>query len=298
MGLSRAVVHFLVREHARRPFEAPVLLLGRQGVTTTLARARRMLEQAGLKPVSSGGDLHGGTNIPAWRGTWREKYASDEAVFRLLGLSDVHALDCSGYEGADIVWDLNKPVPPSLHERFALIVDGGTLEHVFDVRQSLASVVSMLRSGGRVVHISPANNFTNHGFYQFSPTLFFDYYGANRFVDLRCFVAEHRMHLAEERPWTFFEITPMTDRMTSRRPLNVVFVAQKGTDVPRDPVSPQQGLYRRPGEARVLGGREGSLRTWLARRLPERVKAQLVRTIPMIDPFRREWRARRWGRLG
>jgi SAM-dependent methyltransferase len=53
------------------------------------------------------------------------------------------------------------------------------MEHVFDVPAALRHVHRMLRIGGRAIFFSPANNTLEHGFYQFSPTLFYDYFKAN-----------------------------------------------------------------------------------------------------------------------
>jgi len=58
---------------------------------------------------------------------------------RELGASKVSAMDVSEYEGADILHDLNVPAPANLHERFDLLIDGGTLEHVFNVPVSMES---------------------------------------------------------------------------------------------------------------------------------------------------------------
>ena len=43
----------------------------------------------------------------------------------------------------------------------------------------------MLRAGGRVVHMSPSNNYVNHGFVQLSPAFYHDYYVANGYEDVR-----------------------------------------------------------------------------------------------------------------
>src|SRR5437763_3852117 len=59
----------------------------------------------------------------------------DIALFRALGFTSVESLDASDYEGADIVWDLNKAVPDSLKAKYDVVFDGGTSEHVFNFPQ-------------------------------------------------------------------------------------------------------------------------------------------------------------------
>lgn len=95
-----------------------------------------------------------------------------EDVLTPLGF-DVESMDFSTYEGATIVHDLNKPVPPELVERFDIVWDGGTLEHVFDFPSALRNAMSMVKVGGHFAMRTPANNLCGHGFYQFSPELFF-----------------------------------------------------------------------------------------------------------------------------
>jgi SAM-dependent methyltransferase len=90
-----------------------------------------------------------------------------------LGARELHALDVSGYEGADVIHDLNEPVPDELDERFDVVFDGGSLEHVFDVPTALRSYMRMVRRGGRLILLTMANGHCGHGFYQFSPELFF-----------------------------------------------------------------------------------------------------------------------------
>jgi SAM-dependent methyltransferase len=94
-------------------------------------------------------------------------------LLKACGASNVEAIDYSAYEGAERVWDLNVPVPAEWHEQYDTIVDGGTLEHVFHAPVALASLMQMLKPGGRLFVSSPANNHCGHGFYQFSPEFFY-----------------------------------------------------------------------------------------------------------------------------
>jgi hypothetical protein len=96
-----------------------------------------------------------------------------EPVFKALGARSVCSIDASAYEGADLVRDLNKPVDANLKEKFDLIYDGGTLEHVFNFPMALQNCMEMVREGGRLFTHTAANNWCGHGFYQFSPELFY-----------------------------------------------------------------------------------------------------------------------------
>jgi len=96
----------------------------------------------------------------------------------LLGIDRLSSMDCSAYEGASVIHDLNFAVPQSHWDSYDAVIDGGTLEHVFNVPVAMASCMRMLRTGGRFFSLTPANNHFGHGFYQFSPELFFRVFDA------------------------------------------------------------------------------------------------------------------------
>jgi SAM-dependent methyltransferase len=192
--------------------------------------------------------------------------------FKLLGVNDLTVLDCSSDEKADLIVDLNYQVPSALLNRFDLIIDGGTLEHVFDVKQALANIVSMLKPRGRVIRFSPANNYANHGFYQISPTLFLDYYNANGFANLRGFLADHDKYPIHSSPWDLFELDPGSDAgftSHSTRFLELIFLAEKTLQSTSDRV-PLQTSY-----ARLYAG---SAHPATGNRLEDRAKAIMSRT--------------------
>lgn len=101
--------------------------------------------------------------------------------FKIFGFTEVHAADISPYEGADIILDLNKKLPSDLYQRFDYVVDGGTLEHVFDPATALKNMANMVKRGGYIFHQGPVAGLVNHGFYSFSPILFSEFYKANGF---------------------------------------------------------------------------------------------------------------------
>ncbi|HLY65657.1 MAG TPA: hypothetical protein VKU60_08985, partial [Chloroflexota bacterium] len=138
MALDGIVLKMLLKEHLASPFQDPILTLGRQAVIVTLDFARQILREHGITPVP----------LPADEPIDDVKYTVftdqgpthpmlDHAFFKLLGLTELHAMDVSNYEGADIVADLNQPVDSKFDDHFNAIIDSGTIEHVFNIGQSL-----------------------------------------------------------------------------------------------------------------------------------------------------------------
>jgi SAM-dependent methyltransferase len=177
MGIGLSSFRHLTRLAAKHPPgpDAAALMLGRQKfrLVPPGPAARRAINTADARPFDAALQANGlqGTAMAMIR---PDGYA--EGVFEGLGYTSVKTLDFSAYEGADLIWDLNEPVPDDWHGRFSLIFDGGTLEHVFDVRQSFRNVYDMLAPGGIFASATPLNNMPGHGFYQFTPELVWSYW--------------------------------------------------------------------------------------------------------------------------
>ena len=71
-----------------------------------------------------------------------------EQFLQALGAEEIHSLDASDFEGADMICDLNQPIPAAYRNRFTCIIDGGTTEHVFSFDQAMENVMDMLQVGG------------------------------------------------------------------------------------------------------------------------------------------------------
>ncbi|MDX2223653.1 MAG: hypothetical protein SFV21_12945 [Rhodospirillaceae bacterium] len=184
----------------------------------------------------------------------RELGETPEAVFAALGFPVADSLDVTGAEGCTIVHDLNDPVPARLHGAYDCVYDGGTMEHVFDVKSVLFNTHNLARPGGVVVHAVPVNNWINHGFYQFSPTLLYGFYGANGYRMSKIFLAVDAKG-TPLRNRKFVEVTGeqitvlgLTARLvlpqtfTPNHTVTMNFIAQKPAEH-RPPVVPQQPFY-------------------------------------------------------
>jgi SAM-dependent methyltransferase len=304
MGLSRAAIRFLVREHRRSPLGPRLLTLGRLCVYAELPDLRNICRQEGVSLAQWPADTPTTSNIPAWQGTALEKNISDVGLFGALGVPTVQALDYSDFEGAERIWDLNQPIPDDWAETFDTVLDSGTLEHVFDVRTALMNVNRMLEPGGRIVHIGPCNNYANHGFYQFSPTWYLDYYGINGYTGIRVWVAEQTSRHFESSDWNLFEIDPRRQSvvMTSRRRLLVAAIAEKQADSTVDRI-PSQSYYRsvwRTDEAETPDAAGAGTSTSWTRRIKNLIPLPIrhfVRTHLLGDDSVKPWGSPRRDRL-
>lgn len=164
MGIDYAAARKLIQLSRRVPPSGEVLMLGRH----------RMQVRDRLRPALDTLMAEEGMGL-----TFADLEQDDgytETFFRALGYDAVSAMDLSDFEGATVLHDLNDKVPAKLKKKFALIYDGGTTEHVFDVATCMANINAMLAPGGILAACAPGNNFFAHGFYQFGPELVYGYW--------------------------------------------------------------------------------------------------------------------------
>lgn len=175
MGLSATIVELLIEELADRPVRGRAVTLGVQEVGVTRSELFHLLVRSSRPP-------------PAIR---LEEFArgpdqvTAEELVRLLGCQGCDALDLFPGEGANLVHDLGLSLPEDLHGRYALVLDGGTLEHVFHVSHALENVAALTAPGGLVLHVLPASGWENHGFWTFSPKVLGRAYAGSGFTEPR-----------------------------------------------------------------------------------------------------------------
>ncbi len=240
MGIAKAPAKILLLEARRRPLEGRVLTLGRQDIWVSHKMLREMSAEVGA-PLRDAASISL-SDKPAFAA---QGLLSDRSFFQLLGFSNVESMDYSDYEGADHIVDLNNArMPDNFIGMFDFIVDGGTIEHVFHLPNVLNNIFSMLRVGGRILHLAPSSNHIDHGFYMFSPTLFMDFYTANKFeVNLSQVFRYTQRHDVD--PWEASDYEPGCLEPVSFGGLDdslygVIFMATKTIDSTGNTV-PQQG---------------------------------------------------------
>jgi hypothetical protein len=95
-----------------------------------------------------------------------------ERFLEAMGASAVESFDASPYEGATHVADFNNPIDERFKATYSLVIDGGSLEHVFNYPQGLKNAMEMVRPGGHLILLTPTHSRSGHGFYQLSAELF------------------------------------------------------------------------------------------------------------------------------
>lgn len=154
-----------------------------------------------------------------------QKYA--ESLFKALGAQTVDSLDASGYEDATIIADLNRPIRDDLKLSYSVVVDCGSLEHIFNVPVALKNSIDMIETGGWYIYSGPCNNLMGHGFYQFSPEFFFNFLSHNGFTGIEVFICLYYDPI-------FFKVTdPRLYRgrieLVNDEPAHIAVVAKKAT---------------------------------------------------------------------
>lgn len=107
-----------------------------------------------------------------------------ETYLQTIGWPKMESLDFSDIEGAEYIQDLGEPLADDLKEKFDLVYDGGTTEHVFDIAQSFRNVDAMLQDGGIFVSCVGTDGWFGHGFYQVGPDIPWRYWKASLGYDV------------------------------------------------------------------------------------------------------------------
>jgi hypothetical protein len=180
------------------------------GETLTIGRLNNLLEKEDFKLLNIQIDQ----NIYA-----------DKLLKKHFNLWSLNALDYSSFEDADIIHDLNIPLENS-NKQFNTIIDFGTSEHVFNVTECLKNISNLCKINGHIVHCLPANNNCGHGFWQFSPELFFNIYdNKNGFDETEIFL----INLFDKKNWYKINKQKIGERLelNSKEPLYLLVKTKK-----------------------------------------------------------------------
>src|SRR5689334_15543144 len=130
MAFIRATVKLILRERKAYDYQAPVLCLGVPEVYVT---AKELEDWCGTFTGRPSRIPIGEMELTKHPTGSRLGWVTAGTFFKALGLEQVETLDIPGAEQSPrMVHDLNEPFPAAMHRKFRLVLDPGTIEHVFD----------------------------------------------------------------------------------------------------------------------------------------------------------------------
>ena len=169
MGIDIHALNFL-RNTKKKKLLGDTITIGRQGLIVTESTVKELV---GAKS------------------SYKHQAFCEELLIEYFGATKVESVDNSDYERATYIHNMNEPLPENLCGKYDTVIDGGCLEHIYDVSQALQNCSLFCKPGGQIIHILPANNFCGHGFWQFSPELFFSLYSKeNGYNETEVFLAD------------------------------------------------------------------------------------------------------------
>jgi SAM-dependent methyltransferase len=239
MGIDKASLQVLLDARRAGVSFHRILTVGRQELRMSPGEVRSVLSRNGLQADDA-----------TISGFFSQASGYCEPLLRFLGASQIDSLDVSDFEGASIVHDMNEPLPEMYHRKFTFVFDGGSLEHVFQFPTALKNCMDAVVAGGHFVTVTPANNLMGHGFYQFSPELFFRALGPRTgFEVVKILLYEYPW---KRGPW--YEVAD-PDKvgtrvgLTNRRQVYMVVWARKLESTALSAETPQQSDYARRWDA-------------------------------------------------
>ena len=180
-----------------------------------------------------------------------ENEYAETFVKSVLDADEVDAIDATSYENAKHIADMNQRLPDRFDQTYDVVFDGGTLEHVFHMTTALSNAMRMVKEGGWFVSHTLGNGFMGHGFYQFSPELFFRCFREQSGFSAPIVIAQSfpTSNLAALHGGSWYLVTDPESigsrvMFSSHRPLSLYIAAQKIKHLPEPFATiPQQSDY-------------------------------------------------------
>lgn len=200
-----------------------------------------------------------------------------ELLLQYFGFKKIESFDFSTFENPTHVHDFNKTIPPDFEKRYDLVVDGGSLEHIFNFPIALRNSMRMVAPNGIFAAITPCNNHCGHGFYQFSPELYFSLMrsiNGYKLIDIFCH------EISQDKNW-YRVVDPLVINnrvhVTTRKPTMMLVIARRLEQGELPEFQIQQSDYERLWVGKSLDGFHMKNQQ---RKLKTRLRELLVKSIP------------------
>ena len=261
MAIDINAARFLLSEKNRGINFGRTLTLGRQGVCMSRSAYASFLEMLEVRT---------------------DEFENADAFFRGMGAAPLTHVDASDFEGAAIVHDMNDLVPSHYHAVFDTVMDGGTLEHVYNFPVAMRNCMEMVKPGGQLVMGTPWHNFAGHGFYQFSPELFYSTLSEENGYEI-----EKMLIVADGYWWSVKKPSDLQDRIEIFTADSVILyiTARRLGAVPLFSHWPQQSDYKAAWDSAATRA-SSPVR-------PRALRTRLADKFAPIDHLRSIWQSRK-----
>lgn len=197
------------------------------------------------------------------------KFRFADKLFSILGATQYESFDYSDFEQATHLHDFNEPIADQFKNRYTLVIDGGSLEHVFNFPVSISNCMQMVKANGHFISVTPANNNFGHGFYQFSPELFYRVLNSENGYNVKS------MYYYDNKFSKNWMSVVDPDKLKKRgylvnsTPTMLILLAQREAIVPLFKNSPQQSDYQVAWKEKAPNKKAGkSLKSKIASAIP------------------------------
>jgi hypothetical protein len=243
MGLNSPALKYILSRSKKYNFKGPVLTFGNQDIYADINSINSWAKEYKIKKNKFTNVLKSTSTGLKNINSQSQNFIHAKTFFNVLGIKDkdYYDVDKFDFDKPKILHDLEKPLNKKYKKFFNLIVDSGTLEHIFDIKSVMSNTINITKLGGYVLQFIPTNNFLNHGFYQINPTFFYDFYTANGFKVIESYIVEfkgsgYRFHNYNQKSFNTFFVNPYSRLAT-------LFLVKKTKSV-KEIITPTQYAYQ------------------------------------------------------
>ena len=213
MALDIGLIDFIAKELLPQTSKNNIVSLARQQVSSDYYEIKNYLENNGFN-----------INLQP------NQIITSKEIFESFGFKNYDDIDFSTDDGCNIIHDMNIPIPEQYHNKYDLVFECGTLEHIFDVKTVFENIIKMTKVDGYVCHISPFD-WLNHGFYNFSLTIFYDVYRVNGFDNMKFYIIKMRNDFVKWQVTRYMQVDFVPSQigleMAENEYMLIGFIAQK-----------------------------------------------------------------------
>ena len=176
-------IYNIIKNFQEKGTSCKILSLGYPDILVTKEQFQKILSPSIMNNITTRDDsihiavMHNVEELVNW-------CAEPYSFFESIG-AELTVIDFTDWTGKEKVFDLNYPISEDEYNSYDIVLDPGTTEHVFNIAQAMINILRITKIDGIIYHQTPYN-FPNHGFYNFSPTFYIDFYETNGAKLLSC----------------------------------------------------------------------------------------------------------------